>query len=247
MNLDVKRHISHVANETRGVQAGAADLAPGWIITPEFGSRGGEETETASEISDFGKSVRRVVKYDDPELRKTAATLMNVARRILWNWCAPIYTGLFFCPANDFAAFDDELNGIRMESYALNALAKTMGSNRKTMIEIFPSPHDTNGLRVAIRVGQTLYQRLVRMKESIASAETSAANRSEWRLSKNIHKLVVGEQHAIVKEALRSIEDQRAEYGFERTNLNDWNFAPIDRAIKLFEPAKDAFLVDPNE
>src|SRR4051812_21664733 len=59
---------------------GAAELATGWLITPEFSSREGFRIDAG------GKKVP-----DDKALAARVQTVLNQSHRILRTWCAPAF------------------------------------------------------------------------------------------------------------------------------------------------------------
>jgi hypothetical protein len=209
---------------------GAADLAAGWLITPEFSSREGFRIDAG------GKKVP-----DDKALAARVQTVLNQSHRILRTWCAPAFAALYFVPSSDFAGLDEALDDLRLESYALNEAARIIGSDRETTIEIFPTPLDVHSLRVSLRVGQTIYRHLTRLKDSLAfpGSGDERAFGTEWRVTKNLDKLVTGAQHSIVHAALRSIKTQRDDLGTGRPRIAGLSSRLIGRSrLSSLRPAR---------
>lgn len=231
---------------------GAADLAPGYMVTTEFSSIGGVDIETASENTPHGESlVRKRVRYDHPALHKAAQSICQEAYKIVRHH-GPMFSGMYFVAEREFDALDTALQELRDGADVLNDEARERRSDRQTKIEIYPFQADANNPRLALRVGRVLHELLVRLKESFDS-DTRQDFVGEWRMTKNMDKVVTGMQSQVMREALRSAEDQRpvmiAQAGGRRGvaqvvkdhggHLPELDYRAIDKAIALFAPAVD--------
>ncbi len=233
---------------------GAADLAPGFMVTTEFSSVGGVDIETASENAPHGESlVRKRVRYDHPALHKAAQSICQEAYKIVRQHGTPMFSGMYFVAEREFDALDAALQELRDGADVLNEEARERRSDRQTKIEIYPFQADANNPRLALRVGRSLHDLLVRLKESFDS-DTRQDFVGEWRMTRNLDKVVTGMQGQIMREALRSAEDQRpvmiARAGGRRGvaqvvkdhggRLPDLDYHAIDKAIALFASAVEA-------
>lgn len=243
---------NHIETD-RPTYAGAADLAKGYLIVTEFSITGGSETQTtAAEPSATGRKVIKHVRYDHPQLQKASQSLINKAYLIVRRHCSPTFSGMYFVTEKDFAKLDEELQELRDASKVINEVAKTRGSDRRVVIEVFPMPADKNNPRIALRMGRALFDMLTRLRNTY-DTDTMTAYTSEMRTLKNLDRIVMGRQNALVRDALRSAEAQRplmiAAYGGRR-GVNDalvngripsFDYGPVDRAIAEFAPACEVF------
>lgn len=235
---------------------GAADLAPGFMITTEFSSVGGVDIETSSENAPGGPDgrsgtlVRKHVRYDHPQLHKASQSVIQEAYKTVRHYGTPMFSGMYFVAESEFDVLDAALQELRDAADVLNDEARERRSDRHTKIEIYPFEADAGNPRLALRVGRCLYELLVRLKESFDS-DNRQDFVGEWRMAHNVGKVVTGMQGQVVREALRSAEDQRpimiARAGGRRGvaqvvkdhggRLPDLDYRAMDRAIALFAPA----------
>lgn len=236
---------------------GAANLAPGWFLTPEFGSHDGSSTETKVEVHKNEVLQVKKLKYDSIELQKMVVRAINAAHYTMRRYAAPLFAGLHFVPLADFAALDAELQTARDLAHTANQIAKQIRSRRKTRIEIFPFFADASSPRHAMRAGQAIRQRLIDLRETFV-ADGRNDFLMEWRSAQNLAKVLVGHQHEVVENALKSAQDQRpamiaqwSEKGGRgdakarkenKGKVPDLDYREIDAAIALFAPSENAFL-----
>jgi hypothetical protein len=233
---------------------GVANLAQGWLIAPEFGSQAGVEYESRTTLSGNEAVLTKKLKYDSHELHLLTQKAINHAYYVLRQHCAPVFNGLFFCPFKEFDVLDKELQESRDVAHTANLMSKKIRSKRKTRIEVFPMYIDPTSPRHAIRIGQSIYWRLMDLRNTFRADEKNAFT-MEMRNAHNLHKLVTGHQHDVIKAAVDSAVDQRPvmiqAYGgrkgkkelLERYGkIPELDYGPIDQALKLFEPVAEAFL-----
>jgi hypothetical protein len=231
---------------------GAAELATGRALCVEVTSQGGVVYEPAIiQAEGHARLKTQIEQVDDPALDKWVTQVRNATMKIVRQHAVNTGTGAWFVTERAYAHIEAELEVCRKEARAINARARQIRSNRRTRCDVWAFGWDTTDVRLSLRIGQLLFERLSSMRDTYGD-KNPARYRTEKDRCANLETIVVGEQSRLVQAALHSAEEQRpimiAHYG--GTNIpREWgdkippfDYRPIDAAIKLFAPTEDLFL-----
>lgn len=269
--MDKKSSAGNRERESWALSSGGAYLAPGYILVPEFSSRGGSTSEDYHKqvVGNGGepgekkrhhkgggvlRRVSYVEKVDDPVLQDATKSTLSQARNSLTKRAVNLFAGTYFIPVDEFAEVDAELQSVRRQAHKYNRSARAIKSNRFTTIDVYPFLLDVADRKLSLRIGASIHDRLVMLRQSY-SAESRRAYQSAMMLCDNLEKLVLGKQQMLIRDALASSRAQRQEMRVlvgsrkgrkevmeKHDGKPSLNFDPIDRAIEAFAPSFDSLL-----
>ena len=223
------------------------NLARGIFYIVEFSAKGGVKY---TKIEDLGKTVHEdesaVEEYstrkdvDHVGLQTWSRKIINAAYNVMDRHCSITPVG-YWIDETRAPFLMEELNGCKMEARKLNDFAREVGSRRRTLIDVYAMQVGQEALEVtAIRLAQTVRERLENLRNDLASGDLNAYATS-WKRSKNLPRLATGIQAESIVMALEAAKEARSKLAEllrggtkpERA-ASELNFDMIDSAICLF-------------
>lgn len=192
-------------------------LAHGLFFICEFSATGGVKyarignTET-EEREDESLTARYKTRKDVDHvgLNKWSRKIINSAYGVMERHASVTPVG-YWCSKELAPVLKDELAQVKAEAEALNKHASEVGSARRCRIEVFAVEAGQDALEaVAIRLAQTVRERLERLREDLKAGDLNAYA-SSWKLAKNLPRLATGIQAESIVLALEAAREARAE------------------------------------
>lgn len=224
-------------------------IADGIFLITEFSNRGGVayhrigavETETLEHERERSTYTTRK-EVDHIGLEKWAKKIINQAYSTMDRHCAHTPVGYWLPPAKSDALMAD-LAGDRAEAQKLNDHARSAGSHRRVTIEVYAVQIAEDLERTALRLAQTVHDRLDELRLDLLRGDLNAYAGS-WRRARNLPALATGIQSEAIQMALMAARDSRAvladklRHGQDPVRAGaDLDLGPIESAIFLFSNA----------
>lgn len=193
------------------------NLAHGFFYICEFSATGGVKYARIGEM--------QVIEREDESLTAKYATRKDVDHIGLVKWSRKIINSAYgvmerhasMTPVGYWIAKDRapamlaELAQVQEEARNLNKHASEAGSARRCRIDVFAVEAGQDALEsVAIRLAQTVRERLERLREDLKSGDLNAYSTS-WKLAKNLPRLATGIQAESIVLALEAAKEKRSE------------------------------------
>lgn len=233
---------------TTHLSEGAADVAPGYIISTEF------SIKNAITYSQFDKAVakngdetltsKREIK--DRDIYEKASKTVTKAHYTAERLTAPYFNCLKFVDSFELSAFDEALGPCRETAAHCNKALKLRKSAMEVRIEIYKFPIDTSDRRNSIRLAQFIHESLMNLR-SVYTDKRKNAYAIYRNNVINLQNVVVGPQRELIELAITATENQRPSmifnYGGKKGTLDlkvkpgkdaVLNYESIDAAIEVF-------------
>lgn len=192
------------------------NLARGIFFSVEFSAKGGvayrrigeeEKTVFADESMTAEYSTRKEV--DHIGLQTWSRKIVNAAYNVMERYCSATPIGYWI--AEDKAPkMLEELGQVKLEARKLNDFAKTVGSRRQVLINVFAMQVGEESLEsVATRLAQTVRERLESLMEDLRNGDLNAYATS-WKRAKNLPRLSTGIQAESIVLGLESAKEARS-------------------------------------
>lgn len=195
----------------------ALTLAHGMFYICEFSATGGvkyarigamDVEERADESLTAKYSTRKDV--DHIGLVKWSRKIVNSAYGVMERHASHTPVG-YWVAKDKVQAMLDDLAQVKEEAHNLNKHASAVGSARRCRIDVWGVEAGQDQLEaVAIRLAQTVRERLDRLKSDLQDGDLNAYS-SSWKLAKNLPKLATGIQAESIVLALEAAKEKRAE------------------------------------
>jgi hypothetical protein len=192
-------------------------LSHGFFYICEFSATGGVKyarignTET-EEREDESLTARYKTRKDIDHvgLNKWSRKIINSAYGVMERHASVTPVG-YWCSKELAPVLMAELAQVRAEADSLNKHASEVGSARRCRIEVFAVEAGQDALEaVAIRLAQTVRERLDRLKSDLQAGDLNAYA-SSWKLAKNLPRLATGIQAESIVLALEAARETRSE------------------------------------
>lgn len=241
--------------EFRAENAGAAALAPGWVIMTEFRTEGGVKY-SRQDAGSIAKGLEGMIlsgqKPDDARLAAFATSTINRASYLMETMTAPLFAGLYYCAPDVLPKLRKEMIECQIAAEDCNKASAEMGSKRETRIRIYSNFLNVSDVDTSFRFAEITRKRLMILRDNYK--DTPSNYRNALAPVKNAWQAVVGKQREVLQIAINSGEEQRANgimiyHAGGRRNTEELirttggkvppiDYKPIDAAIEMFGKAK---------
>lgn len=192
-------------------------LAVGLFYIVEFSAKGGvtykrigdEIKETRADES-MSAEYSTHKEVDHIGLQTWSRKIVNAAYNVMERHCSPTPVGYWI--AEDKASkMLEELGQVKLEASKLNDFARSVHSQRRAIIDVYAMQVGAEALeKTAIRLAQTVRERLESLREDLVSGDLNAYATS-WKRAKNLPRLATGIQAESVVLALEAARELRAQ------------------------------------
>jgi hypothetical protein len=224
----------------------------------EMTSRGGKEYGESA-VDDFegnSKLVSRVEKVDDKELDRWVTSVRNAVLKLFRTTTVHTDFGIWFADTHMLAQVEDKMTEFRDVMLSINQRSRALGSKRETRGEYFSVPWPHRDLKLRLRLGQMIYDRLKRLRDAYTLKHIDAYRTAMDRCLL-LDRLVEEPQASLIRDAVNATKQQRplmirysggSNVPVELLALSSkeikFDYRPIDKALKEFEPVANLFVTE---
>lgn len=188
-------------------------LGKGFFLVPEFSATGGVKytrrdghEEQTGERLEAEFTTTKVV--DHVGLLKWSRKIINLAYNAMERHASQTPIG-YWVPADKAEAITAEIAGVRKEAESFNTAAHNVGSGRRVRIATYPISMREDDESAAIRLAQTVRERLVALVEALRAGDLDGYA-TAWKRARNLPRLATGIQAEAVGFALEAAKEGRA-------------------------------------
>lgn len=223
------------------------NLAKGLFYIVEFSAKGGiayrrigEETKEVRSDESMTAEYSTRKEVDHIGLQTWSRKVVNAAYNVMERYCSATPVGYWISEDKSYDMLQ-ELGQVKLEARKLNEFARTVGSQRRAIIEVYAMQVGQEALEAtAIRLAETVRERLESLRLDLLNGDLNAYATS-WKRAKNLPRLATGIQAEAIVLALEAAKTSRAELSERLRNKqtpekagSELNFDAIDSAIVLF-------------
>lgn len=191
-------------------------MAHGMFFIVEFSAKGGvtytrvgEGWETEHEDKSLTAEYSTRKEVDHIGLAKWSRSVINQAYNVMERHCSPTPIGYWVADAGSQKMLE-ELAQVKEEAEKLNKHARTVGSARRAVVEIYGiQVGNEDEEKTAKRLAQTVRERLESLRTDLVSGNLNAYATS-WKRAKNLPKLATGIQSESIVLALEAARESRS-------------------------------------
>lgn len=236
------------------------DLARGIFFVVEFSAKGGvaykrvgagwsEEHADESLTAEF--TTRKEV--DHIGLAKWSRQIVNAAYNVMERHCSSTPIGYWIAEEHSPKMLA-ELAQVKEEASKLNGHAASVGSRRRTHIDVYAMSVGTEDEeKTAKRLAQTVRERLESLRDDLFNGDLNAYATS-WKRAKNLPKLATGIQSESIVLALEAARESRSKLAEAIKNKSKpeeagkaLDLCAIESAIFLFTESVNGCLAVVND
>ncbi len=189
-------------------------LGKGFFLVPEFSATGGVKytrrdghEEQTGERLEAEFTTTKVV--DHVGLLKWSRKIINLAYNAMERHASQTPIG-YWVPADKAEAIMSEMAGVSKEAQSFNTAAHNVGSGRRVRIATYPITMREDDESAAIRLAQTVRERLVALVEALRLGDLDGYA-TAWKRARNLPRLATGIQAEAVGFALEAAKEGRAQ------------------------------------
>lgn len=220
-------------------------------------SRGGKEYgDSAAEEVDGAKVISRVEKVDDAELDRWVTSVRNAVLKLFRTKTVHTDMGIWYADHQMLQHVEEKMTEFRDVILSINQRSRALGSKRETRGEFYATPWQHHDLKLRLRCGNMIYDRLLKLKEAYTKKHVDAYRTAMQRCDL-LDKLVEEPQASLIRNAVNATEQQRPliirhnggtnvpiELLSKPANKIKFDYVPIDTALAEFEPVANLFLTE---